>query len=333
MTPLTVESVRGHLVETVHRVSAAIVDVDGRLVARAGDPDLLSPMRSVAKPFQAVPVVADGAFERFGMTTEELAMTCASHSAELRHIEIVRSLLRRVGCEEGDLVCGPHASLAAELAVGELVPPDRSADERPSSLASNCSGKHAGMLALARHHGWDVRGYNRATHPVQQRCRHEVARWTDIPADRLGEAVDGCGVVCFGGPLRNIGLGFARIARSDDLSARQVVAAMWAHSGLVAGRGRLCTALMTSYAGRVLAKVGAAGLYGLALPEPGFGIALKVEDGNARAAMVATVRILAELGLEPSPADQCRRFGEIAVLNTRGEPVGIVRAVGSLAFE
>jgi L-asparaginase II len=252
-----VEVVREGLVESRHRVHAAIVDSEGRLRASVGDPELETFVRSAAKPFQALPIVSDGAMDRFGITLEELAVCCGSHSAEPRHVEVVRSLLRRVGIDGEALACGPQPPLhkGSRRALAE-------AGLEPLRMHNNCSGKHAGMLALARAHGWDIEDYHRADHPVQQRLLSEIARWVGMPAEAIGLAVDGCGVVCFAMPLRQMALGYARLARGARLGDHDptfVVGAMTAYPEMVAGEGRLCTDLMRRTTSRTFAKVGAEG--------------------------------------------------------------------------
>jgi L-asparaginase II len=328
---LVVEARRGRTVESVHRVAVALVDRDGRRVATSGDPAFPVFMRSAAKPFQAMPIVADGAAERFAMSDEELALACASHNSERRQVALARGLLERIGCAEADLACGPHRALALELGVllpGERPPADL---EPPGHLASNCSGKHAGMLALARAHGWPVAGYHRPDHPVQQRCREEVARWTGLPAAAIAEAVDGCGVVTFQVPLERMAAAFARFGVAGDGAAPRVRAAMLAHPDLVAGRHRLCTEVMRAYPGEIVAKVGADGVYGAALPRRGVGLAIKIEDGDARANMAALVAVLEQLGFERRPS--LERFARFPITNTRNEPVGAVEVAGALSFE
>lgn len=326
-----IDQLRGAIVESRHRVAVAVVDAAGRLVARAGDPALVTYMRSAAKPFQAIPLVADGAAERFGITSEQLALACASHNSEVRQVALVRALLERIGCDERDLACGPHAALARELVFGNPAP--RAIETAPPSpLASNCSGKHAAMLALARHHDWETAGYHASGHPVQRRVKQSVAHYLGLDADRIGEGVDGCGVVSFAVPLAAIARGAARLTDRDEPAARAVAGAMIAHPDLVGGTGRFCTELMEAYGGRVLAKVGAAGVYLAALMDRGLGIALKVEDGDGRAAVVALMAVLATLDLAPSPAERLPSYAALPLLNTRHERVGELRATGAPAF-
>jgi L-asparaginase II len=324
-----VEVVRGTVVESRHRVHVAVVDADGNLRASAGDPDLVTFFRSSAKPLQAVPVVEDGAYDRFGMTLEELALCCGSHSGSARHVRTAESILARVGLDAGALACGPHPPLddEARVALAE-------AGLEPGRLHNNCSGKHAGMLALARAHGWDTAGYERLEHPVQGRMIAEVSRWSSVPQEALAFGTDGCGVVCFGLPLRDMARSFARLAaaaRRGDRGPALVVEAITTHPELVAGEGRVCTDLMRRAGGRLFAKIGAEGMYCVGVPGAELGIALKVEDGSPRALPSAAVALLRELDLiseDDLGALHAHVFPELR--NTLGEVVGQLRPAISL---
>ncbi|MBA3497966.1 MAG: asparaginase [Gemmatimonadales bacterium] len=332
MTDLCIEALRGDLVESVHRVSAAVVDADGRLTASAGDPSQVTFWRSAAKPFQALPLVDDGAADAFGFTPAELALACASHSSEPMHLAVADGMLHRIGATAGDLACGPHPPLSPALA--EQV---ARAGTPLTPLWSNCSGKHAAMLALARHHGWPLPGYHRAGHPVQQRILHEVSRWTGVPAAAISTGIDGCAAVTFALPLQAMAAAWARLGTAPERGPGRLRAAMAAHPELVAGTRRLCTELMASTEGRVLAKVGAAGIYCAALPEARLGIALKVVDGDMAASEPALLAVLGAVVQRARLADRfdwtpLAGYAERAVLNTRGARVGTVRASGALRF-
>jgi L-asparaginase II len=339
-----VDQRRGTIVESRHRVHVAVVDGDGRLVARAGDPDLVTFWRSAAKPFQAMPLVADGVAERFELTREMVAIACASHSSEPAQVQLVRDFLAKIGCSERDLLCGPHPPLSDKVAKDY-----ETHGVRLTPVYSNCSGKHTAMLALARYHGWPTEFYTRLDHPVQQRCLAEVGRWSDVPVERIGVAVDGCGVACFAIPLRAMALAYGRLASatapmrnaefevrnvsgSDEQSFRiphsafRILEAMLRHPELLAGEGRPCTDMMRAHPGRVITKVGADGVYSALLPQERLGVALKVADGHGASAALAMAAVLAELGLRPSPESLRSK----AVTNWRGEPVGDLRVNGGL---
>jgi L-asparaginase II len=323
----TVDLVRGDLVESRHHISLAVVNAEGRLVASSGDPDLVAFWRSAAKPFQAIPLVADGAADALGVGEEELALACASHNGEPRHVEVARRLLARSGAAVDDLVCGVHASLSEGVA--------KAMTERGESLTrahNNCSGKHAGMIALARHQGWGLAGYHSPDHPVQRRCLTEVAAWSGLAEASVPHATDGCGVPSFALPLRAMALAYARLGaaaaagavpglpRQSLEAARRIVAAVVAHPFLVAGTGRLDTDLLEGARGQVFAKVGAEGVYSATIPDLRLGLALKVEDGATRAAVPALLALLERLA--PGLAPNLAPHRSPAVRNTLGGVVG-----------
>ncbi|MBI4408480.1 MAG: asparaginase [Gemmatimonadetes bacterium] len=329
MADARVEVWRGALLESQHRVSVAVADARGRLRARAGDAELVVFARSAAKPFQALPLVDDGVAERFELSGAELALCCASHNGEPLHVDAARSILRKIGTDEDALACGPHPPLHE---------PSARALQRigaaPGRLHNNCSGKHGGMLALARTHAWPLTGYHRSDHPVQQRMLEEVSRWTELTTEELPTAVDGCGVVTFGLPLAALAGAFARLsaaARGGERAPATVVQAMVRHPEYVGGTDRLCTELMRVVGGRIFTKVGAEGVYCAGVPGAELGVALKVEDGSKRAAEPALLAVLRALGLllEDELA-RLSRYAEPDVINTRGEAVGRIRATVEL---
>jgi L-asparaginase II len=329
-TTFRVESTRGDLVESIHAVSLAVVDPSGTLRASAGDPDLVTYWRSAAKPFQALPMVADGAADHFGLGPDAIALACASHSSEPEQVELARRMLAAIGCTEADLACGPHPPLSTAVHEHAL----RSGlDVTPAW--SNCSGKHSGMLALARHHGWPIAGYERAGHRAQDRILHEVARWSGVPRESIILGVDGCTTVCFAMPLRAMALAYARFGTSEEPAAIRVRNAMQQHPELVGGTGRLCTDLIRETEGRVIAKIGADGVYSAAWPELGLGLTLKVADGDMRSAQVALLGVLARLATESGaalPLAALARYVEPVILNTRKERTGSLLAAGDLRF-
>jgi L-asparaginase II len=324
-----VEAWRGDTVEALHRVSVAVVDGGGRLVAAAGDPGTVAYARSAIKPFQALPIVEDGVAERFGFTPEQLALCCASHSGEPFHVGTVAAMLAAVGCNGSDLACGPHLPLGAEAARALLA-----AGGEPDRLHNNCSGKHAGMLGLARLHGWPLAGYERPEHPVQQRMLREVVRWCDVAAESVPTGVDGCGIVTFALPLDRLAAGFARFARAagDGVGGAAVIAdAMTRYPDHVAGTGRMCTALMRVARGRIIAKVGAEGVYCAGVPSMGLGVALKVEDGAVRAAEPALLAVLHALGaLSDDEMGALDAYARPPVMNSLGDRVGMLRTLMEL---
>lgn len=329
-----VENVRSGMVESAHPVEAAVADAGGGSVAAAGDPARMVWWRSAAKPFQALPLVEDGAAEALGLSDEELALACASHSSEPRHREIAERMLDKAGVDETALACGPHPPLGAAVHDAMV-----RTGAHPTPLWSNCSGKHAGMLLLARHHGWPLEGYERAGHPVQERIVRAVLECTGARAEELRLGVDGCTAACFALPLHRMATAYARLGAAASPPLRRIRDAMLAHPALVAGDGRPCTELMMAWPGEIIAKVGAEGVYSACLPRLGLGIALKVASGDARAAPIALVglvrRLLARVapGLAAEfPAAALDRYVSPEIRNTRGAVTGVLRVAGDLRF-
>jgi L-asparaginase II len=280
--PIRVTVLRGETVESEHRVHAVAVR-DGEIVASAGNPDLVTFMRSVAKPIQALPLSR----AREDLDDTDLAIASASHLADERQLEAVRTLLAKAPATEDDLECGPFEG---------------------SKLKHNCSGKHAGMLALCRAEGWPTEGYRLPDHPCQQAGLAEVARLAGT--DEIPTGIDGCGVVTFALPLIRIAAAFGGI---DG----RVADGMRAHPELIRGPRAADTNLMQAFPGWI-AKGGAEALICAASPD-GLSLALKVEDGAQRALRPALGAFLDTLGLDGSV------FGPIPVRNSRNEVVGEIR--------
>jgi L-asparaginase II len=290
MDPLSVTVRRGPLVEAVHVVHAVVVR-EGKVVESAGDPELVTFYRSSSKPLQALPL----ARERDDVSEVELAIACASHRAEPPQLEAARSLLERAPATEADLELGPQEGRG------------------PSLLSHNCSGKHAGFLAVCRVRGWPIEGYRLADHPMQRLLLAEVAAAAEVPEGEVPTAVDGCGVLTFGLTLERMAYTFSRFAQLDG--GPRIVGAMTAHPELIGyDRGATDTDLMRLRPGWI-AKGGAEGLFCAASPE-GEGIVLKVEDGSMRALRPAIATLLG-LGED---------FGRMPVENSRGEVVGEISA-------
>lgn len=333
MTDLHIEATRGELVESVHRVSVAVVDAGGRLIAESGDPDLVTYWRSAAKPFQAMPLVADGGADRFGLTPRELALCCASHSSEPDHLAVTDSILDKIGLTEKALACGPHTPLSTAVAEEVL-----RKGLRITPRWSNCSGKHAGMLGLALHHGWPIEGYNQLGHPVQGRIMEELVRWTGVAREDIYCSVDGCNTVCFGLSLRGMAAAYARFGVEEDPAASRLRSAMTTYPAIVGGWGRPCTDLMAAFAGLLIAKIGAEGVYSAALPAHGIGISLKAEDGDMRSAPIALVAVLQqvlELVGDAMGGEILRavpHHASVPIRNTRGIVTGALSASGRLRF-
>jgi len=320
---------RGRIRESRHRVQAAVCDVAGRLEAETAEPATLTTFRSAAKPFQLLPLVERGHADRWELGEPELAVMSASHTGSPRHVALVKGILDRLGLSDRDLACGFHEPIdPASLEWLRSRPGER------SPLYNNCSGKHAGMLCLARSEGWPTEGYQRAEHPVQELMKRTVAEMCGVAAESMETAIDGCSVPVFGLPLAAMARGYARLAaatadgdpRSQALD--RIRRAMCAHPWAVGGQGRFSTVLMEKTGGRLVAKGGAEGLECVGLPGRRLGIALKSEDGAARGLSSATVALLEHLEeLTPGERSALSASRRPVVTNHAGLEVGTIEAV------
>lgn len=333
------EVLRSGVVESRHWGHISVVDAEGVPVAASGTPEVPAFVRSSAKPVQALPLVVTGALDHFGLTDEELAVICGSHNGEEAQLRVVRSILAKVGLDPDALACGANEPYDPE-ARRKL----RDAGRRPTALHNTCSGKHAGMLALARFLGAPTGGYLEPEHPVQRRITEAVATLAGLEAERLGLGTDGCGVPTYAMPLRAMALLFARLAAPPASlpapwreACGRIVRAMSEHPTMVEGTAPgecLDTELMRALPGVLVAKSGAEGLFAAALrPGPawpkGLGLAVKIEDGDgaSRARAPVVLELLVQLGvLDPERASGLRERCAPPLRNHREEPVGSVRA-------
>jgi L-asparaginase II len=320
--------VRDPLVESTHGVAVAVADAAGRILFAAGPWERRTFWRSSAKPFQAMALVRRGGPAAFGLAEEALAVICASHAGTPRHVRQVAENLAAAGLGEEALLCGAHPPLdepsARDLCERGL---------RPGPLHSNCSGKHSGMLLLARRLGAPTAAYVRPDHPAQRAILEEVVAFTGVAADALPRGIDGCSAPVFGLTVAEMARAYGRLVQPDGLgaergaAARAVVRAMTAHPFLVAGPGRFDTDLMTETGGRLVSKSGADGVQCVGVPERGWGVAVKVLDGGGRAAAPAAMAVLSRLGLV-SEAEVARlgRHVRPELRNVAGIPVGHIEA-------
>ena len=309
---------RGALVESVHRGRLAVCDPEGNVLEAVGDPEAYIYARSSAKPFQALPLVLSGAAEAFGLTDEELAVACASHNAEEPHLAAVRSILEKAGLTEDDLQSGAHLPLY-EPEADKLI---RSGED-PRPIHGNCSGKHAGMLAVCVHEGYETATYRDPGHPLQRRILGLIAEVCGL-RDEVLIAGDNCGVPAFALPLRSLATGLARVATRNALPDKLALAAlrigdaMREHPFMVAGTGRFDTDLMRST--DLLVKGGAEAVLAVGSRD-GWGMVLKISDGALRGVRPVALAALGGMGVEvPEAVSDVRglhgeKVGEIWPLN------------------
>jgi L-asparaginase II len=325
--PLEVGVIRGKETESTHQIHAVIARDDGSLVNWHGDPQRRTFPRSAVKSIQALALLESGAADRFGFTPAELALACSSHAGTPLHVETARSMLDKAGLEPEALECGAHWPLDE----GSARALSRATDD-PSPLHNNCSGKHAGFLAVARHLGLDPAGYVAPDHPVQKRVTATLAEMCGVRLSAANRATDGCSIPTYAIPLASLATGFARIGTGRSLSADRQAAferlrrAVADHPLLIAGPGRFDSRVTATCGPRVFLKSGAEGVLCAAIPAAGLGIALKAEDGALRGSEVAMAWLLLEL--LPTPTDDQRALlNELhnpTLKNWRGSMVGFL---------
>jgi len=326
--PILVEVLRSTLVESRHRGAVAVADADGGAVLAIGDVTTPIFPRSAVKALQALPLVETGAADAFGFGDEELALACASHSGEPGHVAGVTGMLAKAGLDAAALRCGAHWPIA-QPALVELA-----RTGQPSALHNNCSGKHAGFLCVACAKGIDHADYWRPQHPVQREVRAVLENLTGAALSDDRCAIDGCSVPTWAIPLQNLAYGFAKFATGRGLAPERARAAARLRAACtqrpwhVAGTGRFCTEIMQLFGARVFVKTGAEGVYCGALPEQGFGIAVKCDDGAGRAAQAIVGALIARfLPLGDAERVALAHFMHPTLRNWNGFEVGSLRVV------
>ena len=287
--PVLAEIIRGQIIESRHRGAFAVVDSAGKIALALGDVETPIYPRSAIKAFQCLPLIESGAAGRFGFTEEEIALCCSSHDGEADHVRVAKSILAKAGNDESQYECGTHWP-TGEAARFDLV----RAGKKPRAIHNNCSGKHAGMLALAKYLGVASEGYVRAEHPVQQAIAATLNRFCDIDVAGAPCGIDGCSVPTWAYPLKNMALGFARLASSDCQAGNHIITSVRNHPFMVAGSARYDTKIMRAVP-RLFIKLGAEGIFCGCIPHAGLGFALKCDDGTYRAAELAAAQMLLKL--------------------------------------
>ena len=327
MSPILVEIWRGALNESTHRGAYVVTDVNGAVVESKGDSERAVFARSAIKPIQALPLIETGAADACNASPAEVALSCASHGGEPHHTEAVSAWLSRIGLAVRDLECGAHApyyvpTMKALYAAGQ----------EPSPLHNNCSGKHTGMLATCVHMKERTKGYIQLEHPAQQRVLRALEEMCGVALDNAPRGIDGCGFPQIAIPLKALARGIARFGAPDGLTAgraaacRRIAAAMVAHPLMVAGTGRFCTKALEIARGKAVVKTGAEGLYMAAIPAKGYGIAIKVDDGAARAAEIAMATLLIRhADLDASQIEAFEALQRPSMTNAAGATIGEAR--------
>jgi L-asparaginase II len=341
MNPCLIEVLRGDTVESRHAGALAIVDASGALHTALGDIDRPVFPRSAVKLLQALPLVASGAAEAFGLNDAELAIACASHSGEPDHVATAAGVLAKLGLSESALECGTQWPSREPVLRGMV-----QRGEQAGPLHNNCSGKHAGFVCvaclMARHAGQEpaafAQGYIAAEHPVMREVTAAISAATGLDAERAPRGIDGCSIPTYALPLRAVALAFARAGSGQGLSPAHAAAALRLRQAvarapfMVGGTDRFDTRVMQALGERLFCKVGAEGVYCAALPELGLGVALKIDDGGVRAAEAAMAAIAqALLSVDDTSYTLLGSYSGLVINNWRGTRVGALRVAPALA--
>ncbi len=330
MAERAVEIYRGNQVESVAYADVAVVDSLGHIQYWLGDPNRETFWRSSAKPFQAMPLVQSGAIDAFHLTPREVAMTCASHGGEDQHVELVQGILAKIAARQEDLICGIHMPSHRETTERML------AERRPAEIVhNNCSGKHSGMLTLARMLKAPLEGYQLPEHPVQRKILENVALMTGIQKPQsIYTGVDGCGVPTFYLSLARMAYAYARLVDPRGLdpepqgAAMIIAEAMRTYPELVSGTGRLEVTLADATDHRFVSKGGAEAVFCIGIPERGLGLAVKISDGTSRTIGTVVAAVLAEIGvLSDSEIQTLTNVIQPVIKNHAGREVGAMRPV------
>lgn len=282
---LLVKVLREGIEECQHRVEAVVCDSRGRTLMVAGDAERSTFVRSSLKPFQALAVTTTGTLERFDLGDRDLAIICASHAGTPPQARQAFHVLWQAELEPTLLQCP--------------IPPGRS-----SALEHNCSGKHAGMLAVCRHCGWSPHDYMERQHPIQQLILSQVAECLGMPPAELLTARDDCGVPTYLLQLRQMAHLYAQLASGDRLELERIVRAMTHYPDFIAGEGQFDTELMRIAPNHIVSKGGAEGVQCIGLVGEGMGLAIKVQDGSKRAKHAVAIHLLRQMGwITPTQAD------------------------------
>ena len=316
MNELLCEYHRNGDVESVHRISLVALEAGKPAMVR-GSVDHPVFMRSCAKPFQGLSVVESGAADAYGFAADEIAIICGSHPGEPEHVRAASSILKKAKLTVGHLQCGAHPP-SGTRGLRELL----KSGKEPTAIHNNCSGKHSGMVSATKFLRAPLDSYLKRGHPLQKRNLANIARFAEVKPASIEVGIDGCSAPTFGLPLRAQARAIASFSSAPG-TPKRVRDAMMAHPVMV---GRPCVTLMSAAPGRLVAKGGAEGVYLAGFPGKNAGLALKVEDGNARAWVHVIYAVLRKLGwLEKEDLSRLAKAADPLLKNHAGRTVGEIR--------
>ncbi|MFO8236496.1 MAG: asparaginase [Bacteroidales bacterium] len=323
MSEILIEVTRGEVVERIHRGDIAIVDLKGRLLHYVGEASKYTYMRSAAKPLQAMNIILSGAAQRFNFTNEELAIMCASHYAEADHLRVVRQILDKINLGEEDLLTGKSGPLSKKIAFEYAW-----RNMKDNALFNDCSGKHAGVLAVCRHNNYSLKNYISENHPANREILEIISEMTHYQKNKITIGIDGCSLPVHAMPLYNMAQGFANLTdpkyMNNDLqmAANKIFDAMVENPFMIAGTDGFCTDLIHSTEGKLIGKIGAEGVYCVGIKDKGMGIAVKIEDGLIDVLPPVVMKVLEEI--EVLNNDEIEALGKYRVMNNYNDVKTIV---------
>lgn len=274
---LEVRLLREGIIESTHHVQAVICDQRGRVLSVAGNAETAAFIRSALKPFQALAVTTSGTIERYGLNDKDLAIMCGSHQGNTEQARQVFNILWRCDIDPSVLQCPTP-------------------EGKQSPLQHNCSGKHAGMLAVCQQRNFPLNTYLHRQHPVQKLILSQVSELLRMPGEEFISAHDDCGAPTYFMQLGQMGALYAQLASGERLDLERIVRAMTHHPQLVAGSGAFDTELMRLTEGELVSKSGAEGIQCIGRVGEGMGLAIKVMDGAKRAKYAVAIHLLKQLG-------------------------------------
>lgn len=325
------EEYRGGLLDLVHEGYICVVDDTGRVVYRAGNPDAVVYYRSASKPIQALPVIAHRLDERYGLTDEETVLFSGSHLGEAFHMEALKSIMQKADLREEDLImlpAAPGSAAANEARMRAGLP--------KSKLCHNCSGKHAALMLIQRELGGDVRDYWKIGSRGETEVLRAMSALSEYPADKVRIGVDGCGVPVFAFPMKNIATAYKNLACIDTIeddtlraAAERYVPRIHNYPHMMRGTGFLCS--LINHDANIVAKGGAAGVYGLGLKKERLGISFKLKDGTEAVWPLLLREIFRQIGYFNAETDaMLQSLHSGVIVNDNATPVGEVKTVFAL---
>ncbi|MGB0432365.1 MAG: asparaginase [Bacteroidia bacterium] len=321
--PVLVERTRGNLVESFHNGSICIVNQTGDTIFSLGDINQLSFTRSALKPFQSIALIETGAAKAFKLSDAEIAVTCGSHNAEIEHLQAVNSILNKIGLTKTSLKCGPQLP-TGKIPRNEL----RKSGAKPEHIHNNCSGKHAGFLAICVHMNWPTENYLAENHPLQKLIKQICAQMFEVSINDFVLGEDGCSAPNYATSLYQQAVAYKNLVSGNhsekrNNSCKKIVDACLSYPLMVAGSDRYCTDIIKAANGHILGKTGADGVFCMALPKLGYGIAIKIDDGKMGPQYFVAQAIIKALGIKLK--NELHQYQESSVINWNKHNVGIQR--------